>query len=221
MAQPLSKAGAIDPPHCDVCWIPYRAVRCVMEFLAQRYFVRKGPPQSSVWQNTWFCPACGNVESDRGTTVRVESGTALQYEPPRCLRKEARHPVLMRKVKRAKHFGLSFDEYKCALCDRRARVLVRDRSVPFIIERGRVAEFEFVRQGNFYHTQPFVNHPLTQRNCEARPVLWRALCMLYGDHILLSICSGCLSVSYVPKAWPSLEAWVRRRDATRSKSAEL
>ena len=203
MEQIRTRAGAVDPPHCQSCRVHHKTLPSVMEYLGHQVFQRKGPPKSLVRQNAWFCPVCGEVSAERGIKVPVTPDTVLLYDPPRCVgwgeRRDPR-PAPMRKVKsNVAHFGHRFDEYKCSTCSIRARVLLRNRKVPFLIDRGHRVE-----EGVLYHDQR-MDQQSYRRSCEGPPILSGKLFMLNDELTIVSICSGCLAVSYVPNALELLE----------------
>ncbi len=204
MEQSLTHNGAVDPPQCSRCRFPFKVTPCVMEFLGQQIFLRKGPPPTLVEQNSWFCPVCGLVEAERGKNVPITSTTVLLYDPPRCSgshKDPHERSAAMKKVRRkVERFGQFFDEYKCVACSRRARVLIRDRAIPFVIEFGHAMPNE-----TLHHSPDVILNPVNGRSCEAGPILSHALFMLQGETIILGICGGCLKVSYVPRAMELLE----------------
>lgn len=193
-----SGTGAVHPLHCSTCLL-YKVTPGVYEFLGQRTFHRKGPPSSSIEQNTWFCPVCGECESDRGDIALIGPGTRLLYDPPVCTFPRLRggrvvkpHPGFpaMRKVNsRARRFGMYFEEYKCRNCSNRARVLIRNRARPYVLDRGREMPI-----GEMWHHRSVEHHPVTGRGCTSSPL---QLALRIGNlHLIVSICRGCFSMSY-------------------------
>jgi hypothetical protein len=119
----------------------------------------------------------------------------LLYEPPRCgyplirdgfVKKAEGPPKPMRRVgRRVEQGGSYFDEYRCRFCSHRARVLMRDRSKPFILARG-----QEIAPGILDNGCP------SKGGCGSESTRSSVRVEIGEQAYLVSVCASCHSVSY-------------------------